>query len=55
MEEQIISLIFSLGRLVREHTDEEKSENLSFIQLEMMKYIDDTQGLTMKEMAQFCA
>jgi DNA-binding MarR family transcriptional regulator len=53
LEEAIISLIFSLGRLVREHTDEEKAESPSFIQLEMMKRIDDTQGLTMKDMAQF--
>jgi DNA-binding MarR family transcriptional regulator len=52
-EEKIISLIFSLGRLVREHTDGEKSENPSFIQLEMMKHIENTQGLTMKDMAQF--
>jgi DNA-binding MarR family transcriptional regulator len=53
MEEQIISLIFSLGRLVREHTDEEKSESPSFIQLEMMKHIEETQGLTMKDMSGF--
>jgi len=53
MEENIISLIFSLGRLVREHTDEEKTGAPSFIHLEMMKRIDDTHGLTMKDMAQF--
>ena len=58
MEEQIISLIFSLGRLVREHlvrehADEEKTENPSFIQLEMLKHIEDVDGLTMKDMAQF--
>jgi DNA-binding MarR family transcriptional regulator len=53
MDEKIISLIFSLGRLVREHSDEEKVGAPSFFQLEMMKRIDDTQGLTMKDMAVF--
>ena len=53
LDEKIISLIFSLGRLIREHTDSEKSEGPSFIQLEMLKRIHDTQGLTMTDMAQF--
>ena len=53
MEENIISLIFSLGRLVREHTDEGNPNNPSFIQLEMMKRISETKGLTMKDVAQF--
>ena len=53
MDEKIISLIFSLGRLVREHTDEGSDRSLSFIHLEMMKHIEQTKGLTMKDMALF--
>ena len=53
LEETIISQLFSLGRLIREHTDSEKSAGPSFIQLEMMKRIDHIGGLTMKDMASF--
>ena len=53
MEENIISLIFSLGRLVRENSDEPKADRPSFIQLEMMKHVDESHGLTMKDMASF--
>lgn len=52
-EEQIISLIFSLGRYIREHSGGEKSDSPSFIHLEIMKKIDDSKGLTMTDLAQY--
>ena len=52
-EEQIISLIFSLGRFIREHSGVEKGDAPSFIHLEIMKQLADSKGMTMTDLAEY--
>lgn len=51
---QLISVIFTVSRLMREHaTDQEKIDPFTFLQLETLRYIDEKSDPFMKGIADY--
>ena len=52
--EQIISDLFALGRIVREQRPQDQKKGVpSFMQIEIMKRLDEEKGFTMTALSQF--